>query len=268
MGSVKELLFEAQEAQREEWIAEQYPEAEEGSEEFDSAALAYGWMLDALADDAERQWFQDSLNDLDDRYRHAVGELDELNALVTSAQSNIALRLAYAHTVTVMEAFLMYSARALLSDPAHLARFDSRVAPLPLFRKPLAQCKAEVLHNTQKRADGTAAEDPNLKRRTAQLFVSRQTFHNLEHMNRYFRLVLETPPEWPVDRLVNIVATRQHLVHRNGVNKDDEPVSIGHWELADAIAVVRLFIDAVALTLRQETGADSTLPRVDPENTF
>ncbi|MFJ5338800.1 hypothetical protein ACIPSD_06755 [Pectobacterium sp. CHL-2024] len=266
MGSVKELLYEAQEAQREEWIAEHYPEAEEGTEEFDAAGLAHSWMLDALADDAERQWFQDSLNDLDDRYRHAVGELDELNALVTTAQSNIALRLAYAHTVTVMEAFVMYSARALLSDPAHLARFDSFVAPG--FRKQLEQCKSEVLRNTQKRADGTPANDPNLKRRTAQLFVSRQTFHNLERLKNYFQLALKTPPDWPIDRLENIVATRQHLVHRNGVSKDDEPVSISQWDLTEAIAAVRLFIDAVALTLRQENGTDSTLPRVYPENTF
>lgn len=31
---------------------------------------------------------------------------------------------------------------------------------------------------------------------------------------------------------------------------------------------VRLFIDAVALTLRQETGADGVLPVVHPKNTF
>ncbi|AZK61360.1 hypothetical protein ACIPR7_18140 [Pectobacterium parvum] len=266
MGSVKELLFEAQEAQRDEWIAEHYPEAEEGTEAFDAAGLAHDWMLDALVEDAERQWFQDSLNDLDDRYRHAVGELNELNALMISAQSNIALRLAYAHTVTVMEAFLMYSARALLSDPAHLERFDSRVAPR--FRKSLAQYKTEVLRNTQKQADGTPSDGTNLECRTAQLFVSRQTFHNLAQMNTYFRLVLKTPPEWPIDPLVNIVATRQHLVHRNGVSNDDEPVSINSWHLAQAIEAVRLFIDAVALTLRQETGADSVLPVVHPKNTF
>ncbi|WP_405077824.1 hypothetical protein [Pectobacterium versatile] len=266
MGSVKELLFEVQEAQRNEWMAEHYPEAEEGTEEFDAIALEYGWMLDALAEEAERLWFQDSLNDLDDRYRHAVRELNELNALVTSAQSNIALRLAYAHTVTVMGAFLMYSARALLSEPAHLQRFDSYV--VPRFSKVVEQCKAAVLRNTQKRPDGTPADELNLKRRTAQLFVSRQTFHNLGQMDTYFRSVLKTPPEWPVGRLVNIVSTRQDLVHRNGVSKNDELVSISSWQLTEAIGAVRLFIDAVALTLLQETGADSVLPRVHPKNTF
>lgn len=51
------------------------------------AAQNYNWMMDDLAEQAEWQWFQDSLNDLDDRYIHAVRELDELKELVTSSNS-------------------------------------------------------------------------------------------------------------------------------------------------------------------------------------
>lgn len=104
-------------------------------------------QLDDLAEQAEWQWFQDSLNDLEDRYTHAVHELEELKALVTSAPADIVFRMAYAHTVTVMEAFMMYSARALLNDPEHLNRFYSCITPA--FQKKINQCRSTVLENTQ-----------------------------------------------------------------------------------------------------------------------
>lgn len=87
MGKMKELLFEMQEERADKWIAEHYPDAEEGTPEWEMAAQNYNWMMDDLAEQAEWQWFQDSLNDLDDRYIHAVRELDELKELVTSSNS-------------------------------------------------------------------------------------------------------------------------------------------------------------------------------------
>lgn len=266
MGSMKELLFEMQEERANEWIAENYPDAEEGTPEWEMAAQNYSWMMDDLADQAKLKWFQDSLNDLDDRYTHAVRELDELKELVTSASSGIVFRMAYAHTVTVMEAFLMYSARALLNDAEHLDRFYSRVAPT--FQKKIDQCNAVILRDTQHPTEEFPLDETVLKCRTAQLFVSQQTFHNLGHLNEYFSRVLKSPYEWPLAPLKYIIETRQDLVHRNGVSKHDEQISIGSWHLENAISDVRVFIDAVALTLRRETGADDVLPVVHPRWSF
>lgn len=260
MGRMKELLFDMQEERTNEWIAENYPEAEEGTEEFDVAAQAYSLMLDDLAEQAERRWFLESLNDLDDRYRHAVSELNELSSLVALEKPSIVLRLAYVHTVTVMEAFLMYSARALLNEPAHLERFYSRVAPA--FKKKIQHCEEVVAQHLQKLPEDILSDESWLQRSSAQLFISEQTFHNLNHLQRYFSLVLKTSFDWPTESLESIVETRQDLVHRNGVSKDDEPVRIGTWHLTNAIAAVRTFIDAVAVTLRRETGRDEILPNI------
>ncbi|HIE9287925.1 TPA: hypothetical protein ACXP8P_000305 [Klebsiella variicola subsp. variicola] len=41
MGSIKELLFDIQEEWRDEWISINYPEAEEGTPEWDAAAQEY-----------------------------------------------------------------------------------------------------------------------------------------------------------------------------------------------------------------------------------
>ncbi|ELQ6035283.1 hypothetical protein R2223_003951 [Cronobacter sakazakii] len=264
---MKELLHEIREERALEWIEDNYPDAEEGTPEWDFASQNYNWMLDDLAEQAELQWFQDSLNDLDDRYIHAVRELDELKELVASEQAGIVFRMAYAHTVTVMEAFLMYSARALLNDVKHLDRFYSRIAPA--FQKKINKCKSEVLNNTQLRPTGEfSIDEADLKRRTAQLFVSQLTFHNLGNLDKYFSSVLELPYEWPFEPLIYIVETRQDLVHRNGVSKFDEQVHIGSWHLESALSNVRAFVDAVALTLRRETGASNSLPVVLPRNSF
>ena len=263
---MKELLFEMQEQRRDEWIDDNFPDAEEGTPEWDMAAQNYSWMLDDLAEQAEWKWFQDSLNDLDDRYIHAVRELYELKDLVKPAQAGIVLRMAYAHTVTVMEAFLMYSARALLNNVEHLDRFYSRVAPT--FQKKVDQCNAVILRDTQPPTEEFPLDETVLKCRTAQLFVSQQTFHNLDNLKKYFSSVLNTPFEWPFEPLQDIVDTRQDLVHRNGVSKDDEQIWIGKGHLEDAIRDVRAFIDAVALTLRRETGNDDVLPVVHPRWSF
>lgn len=266
MGSMKELLFEMQEEQRDEWIADNFPDVEEGTPEWAMAADNYQWMLDDLAEQAEFKWFQDSLNDLDDRYIHAVRELNELQELITSAQADVVFRMAYVHTVTVMEAFLMYSARALLNDAEHLDRFYSRVAPT--FKKKIDQCNAVIRRDTQQPTEEFPLDETLLKCRTAQLFVSQQTFHNLDHLKQYFSRVLKSPYEWPLAPLNYIVETRQDLVHRNAVSKYDEQIWIGKVHLEDAIRDVRAFIDAVALTLRRETGTDDVLPIVHPRWPF
>ena len=268
MGSTKEWLYEVQEERARAWIEDNFPNAEEGTEEFDAAAQEHDWMLDSLAEEAERKWFQDSLNDLDDRYIHAVRELDELKELVTSAHAGIVFRIAYAHTVTVMEAFLMYSARALLNDPGHLERFYKVFASNNKVKGTLRKCAQAVLGNTQKQPDGIPSDESSQRRRTAQLYVSQQTFHNLENLQGYFSSVLEFPYEWPFKPLKYIIETRQDLVHRNGVSKHDERVCIGSWHLEHAIRDVRAFVDAVALTLRRETGAGGCLPQVLPRDSF
>lgn len=266
MGSMKELMFEMEEERANQWIEENFPDVEEDTPEWDMAAQEYSWMLDALAEEAEFKWFQDSLHDLADRYRHAVRELDELKALVASAQAGIVFRMAYVHTVTVMEAFLMYSARALLNDAEHLDRFYSLIAPT--FKKKINQCRAGILINSEKPTETCPIDEVVQKRRTAQLFVSQQTFHNLDHLKEYFSTMLVSQFEWPLESLRGVVNIRQDLVHRNGVSLHDEPVNIGSHDLENAIVAVRTFVDAVALTLLHETGAGDTLPVVHPRWSF
>ncbi|MFP1592884.1 hypothetical protein ACLB1M_34455 [Escherichia coli] len=79
---MKELLFEMQEERRDEWIAENYPDAEEGTPEWDAAAQEYSWFQDWMEEAAEQQYFEASLASIPDRLQDAKAELDELESLM------------------------------------------------------------------------------------------------------------------------------------------------------------------------------------------
>lgn len=63
-------------------------------------------------------------------------------------------RMAYVHTVTVIEAFMMYSALALLNDLAPRNRFYKHFASKKKVKSALRKCDQAVLENTQKHHDG------------------------------------------------------------------------------------------------------------------
>lgn len=269
MSAIKEYLMEVQDLRRERWIEEIYGDLDPESDEWLEAAGQYSDWLDDVAERAELRWFQDSLNDLDSRYIHAVGDLDELHELRESVSGGIVCRLGYVHTVTVMEAFLMYSARALLNDDAHLEHFYASHSKIPHLKSKLNKCRQAVQDEYQDMQDGSVRlTETDVRRLSAQRWISEQTFHNVDNMKAYFDAVLKTPREWPVDALRSIVETRQDLVHRNGVSAKDEPVSINAWQLNNALTAVREFIDAVAMTLRREAGKDGALPRAGKRDEF
>ena len=93
MGSMKELLFDMQEEHRDEWISINYPEAEEGTPEWDAAAQDYSWFQEAMEDAAEQQYFVASLASIPDRLQDAKDELLELENLMQFNQPRIVERM-------------------------------------------------------------------------------------------------------------------------------------------------------------------------------
>lgn len=183
MGSMKELLFEMQEERRDEWIAENYPDAEEGTPEWDAAAQEYSWFQGWMEEAAEQQYFEASLASIPDRLQDAKAELDELESLMQFNQPRIVERMAYVHCVSVLDSFLMYSARALLSHPPHLQKFlheaDSLVPNKEDRRKLLASKWVE------QEPDKDTPEKVYTWR--AQSLVAKKTFQSHKVISRYFQ---------------------------------------------------------------------------------
>ena len=243
MGSMKDLMQEIEAERFDGWLEDNYPDVVPGSEEWEQAANLYCWEQEALADQA--QWdhehglFVASLNNVHQRYLHANQELKKLYALLDKEQPELVYRMSFVHAVTVMEAYLMYCARALLEHDWPLKRFRDEY-----------YMKSKRIKNPDKH---TARDmDLILFRPAAQNFVSRMTFHNVDTIERYFSAVLHIPPVWPVKPLSIIADWRSDLVHRNGVDEHDVPRAISAQQLLNALQRVSDLIEAAHQSLRLE----------------
>ncbi len=243
MGSMKDLMLDIEAERFDEWLAENYPDVVPDSEEWEHAANLYYWEQEALADQA--QWdhehglFVASLNNVHQRYLHANQELKKLYALLDKEQPELVYRMSFVHAVTVMEAYLMYCARALLEHDWPLKRFRDAY-----------YMESKRIKNPEKHA--ARDMDLSLFRPAAQNFVSRMTFHNVETIERYFGAVLHIPPIWPVEPLSMIADWRNDLVHRNGVDEHDVPRAISAQQLQNALQSVSDLIEAAHQSLRLE----------------
>lgn len=243
MGSVKDQLLDIEAERFDEWLEENYPNVIPKSEEWEQAANLYCWEQEALADQA--QWdhehglFVTSLNNVHQRYLHAKEELKKLYALLEKEQPELVYRMSFVHAVTVMEAYLMYCARALLEHDWPLKRF-----------RDVYYMRSKRIKNPEKLA--AREMDLSLFRPAAQNYVSRMTFHNVKTIERYFGTVLHIPPVWPTEPLGIIADWRNDLVHRNGVDEHDVPRVISAQQLQNALQKVTDLIEAADHSLSQE----------------
>lgn len=230
MGCMKEYMQDLEAERFDEWLEENYPDVNPNSEEWEQAANLYCWEQEALADQA--QWehehglFVASLNNVHLRYIHAKEELKKLYTLLDKEQPELVYRMSFVHAVTVMEAYLMYCARALLEHDWPLKRFLNEY-----YLK-----SAPKVTNKDKTAARTM--DVELFRPAARNYVSRMTFHNVKTIERYFGAVLHIPPVWPTEPLGIISDWRNDLVHRNGVDEHDVPRGISAQQLQNTLQKV------------------------------
>lgn len=245
MGSMKEYMLDLEAERFEAWFSEQYPDAQRGGEEWEQAGLLYYWEQEALADQA--QWdhehglFVASLNNVSQRYRHAYQELKKIHALLDDEQPELVYRMSFVHAVTVMDAYLIYCATALLEHDWPLRRFL-----VEYYLK-----SAPRVTNKDKLAARIMDID-KFRSKARNYVLLRLTFSNVRTIEEYFGAVLHVPPVWPLQPLEMISEWRNDLVHRNGVDKYDTPRLITVQQLQTALQKVSELIDAADLSMRQE----------------
>lgn len=243
MGMTKDYMMALEEERFEAWAAEYHPDVEPDTPEWELIGQYYSDWQDFMAEQAYQEYQQEkfaaSLNNVHERYKHAILELRRLYALLDITQPEIVYRIAYVHAVTVMEAYLMYCARALLEHEWPLRRF-------------LEVYYLQSENISKKSKQSARVMDLSLFRPLARMHVSRMTFHNVRTIESYFGAVLHVPPVWPLDPLAVITQCRNDLVHRNGVAENDVPFDISPQQLRNGLRKVHELIDAADLSMRQE----------------
>ncbi|MFF6013477.1 hypothetical protein [Rahnella sp. R3(2024)] len=245
MASMKDSMFDIEAERFDKWLEENYPDVVPDSEEWVQATNLYYWEQDAFADHA--QWghehglFVASLNNVHQRCLHANQELKKLWALLDNPQPELVYRMSFVHAVTVMEAYLMYCARALLGHDWPLRRFQDEY---------YLKSNTKRIKNTDKQV--AREMSLSLFRPAARNYVSGMTFHNVKNIECYFGTVLHVPPVWPLTPLGIITQWRNDLVHRNGVDEKDVPLAISPLQLQNALQKVYELISAANISMRQE----------------
>ncbi|MBK4773102.1 MAG: hypothetical protein FT726_26275 [Pantoea sp. Morm] len=253
MGSMKEHMMDLQEERFEAWAELHRPDIKPSSSEWEIIREEYYDWQDFLYEQGqaeyEKELYSASLNSVRDRCKHAFSELDRLSDLNASSQPPIVLRMSWVHAVSVMEACVMYSARALLNHEPHLNLFRLNHAKIGLRRDHIK------LLDTAARLEASGEPDASKDayRLAAQSIVGSRTFHNPEYIRRYFGCMLQTVPAWPTDSLSDIIETRHDLVHRNGNTAADTEAVIGRFELLNALKTIIHFLELFSETMASET---------------
>ncbi|ADU73018.1 hypothetical protein [Pantoea sp. At-9b] len=248
MSRTKDYFMELEEDRRDGWISHHYPDAEEGSEEWEYAALDYASFLDWEEAVHEQQFFEESLSNISDRFQHALQELASMDGRLQSIKDDLLLRLIFSHAITVLDSYLIYSARALLMHDKHLDHFLLHVKNAG-FRKDDVK---EILNPKWTEQEPEQVTPYHFFRWRAQAVLTRTSFQSPKFIKHYFTLMLATPHDWPLDELKRLVETRNDLIHRNGITTSDERVNLTSSRVADAISSIRMLILAAGSTFHTE----------------
>ena len=249
MGSMKEHMMDLEQERFEAWAAEHYPDVAPDSPEWEQIGNYYYWEQEAQ----EEQFYEEillarhqedlcdraSLDNIELRFRHAMSELDELDVFPAKRQPDLIWRMGIIHSVSVLDAFFMYCARALLNHDWPLRRFrDTYYLQSRRFNKAERQEAAEM--------------ELSLFRPVARLVVSRMTFQNPENIRKYFATALHFPCDWPLYPLEGLTGLRNDLSHRNGYTRAGSRVDVCSHDLRNAVSVVRNIVDTAMASLRLE----------------
>ena len=247
MGSMKEYMMDLQEERFETWAAEHYPEVSPDTPEWEQIANYYSWEQEAQ----EEQFYEEmllarheedlrdraSLDDIELRFQHAMSELDELGPLNAVRQPELICRIGVDHSVSVMDSFLMYCARALLNHDWPRRRFREEY-----FLRFAIKKDRSIPH----------LHDLFLFRDSARRYIAKSSFQSAWFIERYFSTVMHFPCDWPLFTLPQVSELRNSLVHRGGYTQTGSRVDISPVEFSRAISVVRAIIETAMASLRLE----------------
>lgn len=264
MGSMKEHMMDLQEERFEAWAAEHYPDVTEDTVEWEQIRNYYFWEQEAQEDQFYEEMLlaryeedlrdRASLENIEVRFESAMSELNALERLLATPHPELIWRMAIVHSVSVMDGFFMYCARALLNHDWPLQRFRDAF-----------YLKSRRIKNTDKQK--AAAMEISLFRPVARVVVSGMTFQNPENIQKYFSSVLQFPGVWPLHMLEGLTELRNDLSHRNGYTRTGSKVNVCATDLRNAVSAVRAVVKTAMGSLRLEDSFFSN-DRGDDEKLF
>lgn len=237
MSSIKEQIFDKQEEHAEEWIRERLSNQEltPDSAEWQGLLIEYSAYQDHLSDEhewiSEIKWLKE--NGSIDIYHNFIIEIDTLKKLAQKSLSepipldeNIVIKMSYSYSVTLLEAFLGDTLKALISEETkYLNNAITRIDQIKNIKYSLSD-----LANLGLNISSLAIK-----------CVSEMLFHKIDKVMRVYEKTLGCKIDIDISKVQDIVGIRHDIVHRNGYTKENEVIDILPHDLYEAISNIKKF---------------------------
>lgn len=230
-----------------EWIEENYgyDASEEGSEEWDEAVQAYEEYCENLQRMEQEDYWQEEYAyyitfTLKDAYTIFQNDLNELKIMLENPSNDMAnqtfFKMIYAHAVTILEVYLEDITKALIiTNEAYLSNTIKNVRPFCDTKFKLSDISLEN--------DGV--------RKFVLGKLSDNLFHDIPKVLQMLRGIVEKKLEVSLSDICSVTSNRHDIVHRNGKNKDGEPIAIVLSSTLDALNTVETFADLLSVKLAE-----------------
>ncbi|MEZ8088283.1 MULTISPECIES: hypothetical protein [unclassified Vibrio] len=253
MSTIKEHLLDVQSQRADEWIRERAadPELDENSEEYEYLADEYSAYQDHLWDEAEWQaelkWLTE--NGSSNIHNIFMTELDALKVLAESNQANktkvvfilhsdMAVKMSYAHAVTLLESFLGDTLKSIISQNDCFLK--NAIEKFKIFKN----VKLSELIKT----------DLNINS-LVNMYLSDVLFHNIPNVIEMYEQVLGVHLDINISKIVKITKLRHDIVHRNGRSIDGSAINLQYTDFSEAIEDIRTFSYELQKVINQAEAA-------------
>jgi len=236
MGSIKRYIeaAEAEEAMN-EWISNHVDlGVEEGDPEWEEAKLEYlsgaalepEWMYDDFALELER------LTGDDQAFASFSKQMTDLESELPDLPSDALLKMTYSYSVTLMETCLGDMIKSVvLSEEHYLKNAIKNVDELKDIKLSLMDVYS----------------DNDIVKKIVLITLSEFLYHNIAKIVPVYSAVLgEKPPENVKNNMrtvILITLIRHDIVHRNGVDKDGQPVELNKAVVLQAMNDIHNFVN-------------------------
>lgn len=241
MSSIKDYLFDLQNERAEEWIRQrlQDEDADEESDEWNALAKEYDdyqeYLFDEAGHQAELKWLKENGSSQIHKFF-----MDELNALESIAQKNLVnegrllfmfnsqliTKMAFAYSVTLLEAFLGDTLKSLINE--NNKYLENAIANVDEVKK----AKYSLSELRGKNIDVKSLAIRKL---------SEILFHNIPKVKVVYEQVLGKSLPIDISSVNKIAEIRHHIVHRNGRTLDGENIVVTAEDLSNAIICIKEF---------------------------
>ena len=233
MGRMSDLMIDMQNEQADLWIRERLEDqnVDEDSEEYRELAEEYSNLQDFLWEQAE---FEEDLKWLKENgssivHKNFIEEINGLKSVLKSANTlnkpYMIYRMAYAHSVTLLEAFLSDTVKALISESENMFMRSIGIEELKKARYSL-----EFLAQNNVEPKSLAIKE-----------LSRILYHNIPKVKKMFEIILNHKVEIDISKVVKITKVRHDIVHRNGMTSDGDSIMLTEKDIIEAINNIELF---------------------------